>query len=229
MAISVPLVLAGTLIGLKLAGIDLQRISLGSMIIALGLLVDDAIIAVETMVVKLDQGWDRMRAGSFAYTSTAFPMLTGTLVTAAGYLPVGLAQSSTGEYTRDIFRVVGIALVLSWFVAVLFVPYLGSVLLPQGRQGGRREGSDEASEAAHYDTPFYRAIRRAVFWCMQARWWVIGGTVAGVRVLPWPGSCGCRSSSFHPLSGWRCWSICACRRAAPSPPPPRRWSRWKRC
>jgi multidrug efflux pump len=176
-AISVPLVLAGTLIGLKLAGIDLQRISLGSMIIALGLLVDDAIIAVETMVVKLDQGWDRMRAGSFAYTSTAFPMLTGTLVTAAGYLPVGLAESSTGEYTRDIFRVVGIALVLSWFVAVLFVPYLGSVLLPQGRQGGRREGSDEASEAAHYDTAFYRAVRRAVFWCMQARWWVIGGTL----------------------------------------------------
>ena len=103
-AISVPLVLAGTLVGMKLLGIDLQRISLGAMIIALGLLVDDAIIAVETMVVKLEQGWDKLRAGSFAYTSTAFPMLTGTLVTAAGYLPVGLAQSSTGEYTRDIFR-----------------------------------------------------------------------------------------------------------------------------
>nr|WP_294519820.1 efflux RND transporter permease subunit [uncultured Rhodopila sp.] len=172
-AISVPLVLAGTLVGMKLIGIDLQRISLGAMIIALGLLVDDAIIAVESMVVKLDQGWDRMRAGSFAYTSTAFPMLTGTLVTAAGYLPVGLAQSSTGEYTRDIFRVVGIALVLSWFVAVLFVPYLGSVLLPQGRH----RGSDEASDAAHYDTPFYRWMRRAVVWCMQARWWVIGGTL----------------------------------------------------
>nr|WP_294507254.1 efflux RND transporter permease subunit [uncultured Rhodopila sp.] len=172
-AISVPLVLAGTLVGMKLIGIDLQRISLGAMIIALGLLVDDAIISVETMVVKLDQGWDRMRAGSFAYTSTAFPMLTGTLVTAAGYLPIGLAQSSTGEYTRDIFRVVGLALVLSWLVAVLFVPYLGSVLLPQGRPAG----TDEASEAAHYDTPFYRTIRRAVVWCMQARWWVIGGTL----------------------------------------------------
>jgi multidrug efflux pump len=132
-AISVPLVLAGTLVGMKLLGIDLQRISLGAMIIALGLLVDDAIIAVETMMVKLEQGWDRLRAGSFAYTSTAFPMLTGTLVTAAGYLPVGLAQSSTGEYTRDIFRVVGLALVLSWFVAVLFVPYLGAALLPDGR------------------------------------------------------------------------------------------------
>ena len=95
-AISVPLVLAGVFVGMKLLGIDLQRISLGAMVIALGLLVDDAIIAVETMVVKLEQGWDRVRAGSFAYTSTAMPMLTGTLVTAAGYLPVGLAQSGTG-------------------------------------------------------------------------------------------------------------------------------------
>ena len=98
-AISVPLVLAGVMVGMKFLGIDLQRISLGAMIIALGLLVDDAIIAVETMAVKLEEGWDRLKAGSFAYTSTAFPMLTGTLVTAAGYLPVGLAQSGTGEYT----------------------------------------------------------------------------------------------------------------------------------
>lgn len=172
-AISVPLVLAGTLVGMKLLGIDLQRISLGAMIIALGLLVDDAIIAVETMVVKLDQGWDRMRAGSFAFTSTAFPMLTGTLVTAAGYLPVGLAQSSTGEYTRDIFRVVGLSLVLSWFVAVLFVPYLGGLLL----RPGKHHGTDESSEAAHYDTPVYRAIRRAVGWCVRARWLVISATV----------------------------------------------------
>ena len=110
-AISVPLVLAGVLVGMKLLGIDLQRISLGAMIIALGLLVDDAIIAVETMSVKLEQGWDRMHAGSYAFTSTAFPMLTGTLVTAAGYLPVGLAQSSTGDYMQDIFRVVGLSLV----------------------------------------------------------------------------------------------------------------------
>jgi len=175
-AISVPLVLAGTLVGMKLLGIDLQRISLGAMIIALGLLVDDAIIAVETMVVKLEQGWDKMRAGSFAYTSTAFPMLTGTLVTAAGYLPVGLAQSSTGEYTRDIFRVVGLALVLSWIVAVVFVPYLGSILL--------REGQHQRAESDHYDTRFYRVIRGAVGWCIGARWWVIGLTVVvfGVSV-----------------------------------------------
>jgi multidrug efflux pump len=173
-AISVPLVLAGTLVGMKLLGIDLQRISLGAMIIALGLLVDDAIIAVETMVVKLEQGWDKMRAGSFAYTSTAFPMLTGTLVTAAGYLPVGLAQSSTGEYTRDIFRVVGLALLLSWFVAVLFVPYLGSLLLSEKHHGTVADNA----EHAHYDTRFYRLVRRAVGWCIDARWWVIGGTVA---------------------------------------------------
>jgi multidrug efflux pump len=177
-AISVPLVLAGTLIGMRLLSIDLQRISLGAMIIALGLLVDDAIIAVETMVVKLDQGWDKMRAGSFAYTSTAFSMLTGTLVTAAGYLPVGLAQSSTGEYTRDIFRVVGLALVLSWFVAVLFVPYLGALLLPEGR----RHVAGDNAEHAHYDTRFYRTVRRAVEWCIRARWWVIGATMVALGI-----------------------------------------------
>ncbi len=173
-AISVPLVLAGTLVGMKLLGIDLQRISLGAMIIALGLLVDDAIIAVETMVVKLEQGWDRMRAGSFAYTSTAMPMLTGTLVTVAGYLPIGLAQSATGEYTRDIFRVVGLALVLSWFVAVLFVPFIGALLLPETRH----DPAHGDPEATVYDTRFYRMVRRVAGWCISARWWVIGATVA---------------------------------------------------
>ncbi len=169
-AISVPVVLAGVLVGMKLLGIDLQRISLGAMIIALGLLVDDAIIAIETMTVKLEQGWDRLRAGSFAYTSTAFPMLTGTLVTAAGYLPVGLAQSSTGEYTRDIFRVVGMALVLSWFVAVFFVPYLGARLLPEPKQ--------HAVQHDVYDTRTYNRFRRVVAWCVRRRWIVIGSTVA---------------------------------------------------
>ncbi len=168
-AISVPLVLAGVFVGMKLLGIDLQRISLGAMVIALGLLVDDAIIAVETMVVKLEQGWDRVRAGSFAYTSTAMPMLTGTLVTAAGYLPVGLAQSSTGEYTQDIFRVVGLALVLSWFVAVLFVPLIGAALLPAGK----------AHPAGHdvYGGRMYRGFARVVGWCVRRRWAVIGLTV----------------------------------------------------
>ena len=165
-AISVPLVLAGVLVSMRLLGIDMQRISLGAMIIALGLLVDDAIIAVETMAVKLEQGWDRMRAGSFAWTNTAFPMLTGTLVTAAGYLPVGLARSSTGEYTQDIFRVVGVALMLSWVVAVLFVPYLGAALLPEPRHS-------VADPHAVYDTPTYRRFRRVVAWCVRWRWVVI--------------------------------------------------------
>ncbi len=173
-AISVPLVLAGVFVGMKLLGIDLQRISLGAMVIALGLLVDDAIIAVETMTVKLEQGWDRVRAGSFAYTSTAFPMLTGTLVTAAGYLPVGLAQSSTGEYTQDIFRVVGMALVFSWLVAVLFVPLLGAVLLPSPKP-----------HAAHrdvYDSRTYRRFRRVVGWCVRRRWTVIGLTLGAMAL-----------------------------------------------
>ena len=173
-AISVPLVLAGVFVGMKILGIDLQRISLGAMVVALGLLVDDAIIAVETMTVKLEEGWDRFRAGSFAYTSTAFPMLTGTLVTAAGYLPIGLAQSSTGEYTRDIFRVVGLALVLSWFVAVFFVPYLGAALLPQPKH----HVTESEVESAMYHTPLYRRFRAVVVWCVQRRFVVIGVTVA---------------------------------------------------
>ena len=172
-AISVPLVLAGVLVAMRLLGIDLQRISLGAMVIALGLLVDDAIIAVETMAVKLEQGWDRAAAGSFAYASTAFPMLTGTLVTAAGYLPVGLAQSSTGEYTRDIFRIVGLALVLSWLVAVLFVPLLGAALLPATPHPARHDP---------YDTPAYRRLRRLVAGCVRRRWTVIGLTLAAMAL-----------------------------------------------
>lgn len=168
-AISVPLVLAGVLVGMKLGGIDLHRISLGAMIIALGLLVDDAIISVETMKVKLDQGWDRLTAGGFAYRSTAMPMLTGTLITVAGYLPVGLARSSTGEYTSAIFWVVGLSLVLSWFVAILFVPVLGAaVMRPAIRRPGR---SDDV-----YDTPAYRTLRRAAGWCVRRRWLVLLGT-----------------------------------------------------
>jgi multidrug efflux pump len=170
-ALSVPLVLAGVMFGMKLLGVDLQRISLGAMIIALGLLVDDAIIAVETMLVKLEQGWDKLRAGSFAFTSTAFPMLTGTLITAAGYLPIGIAQSSTGEYTRDIFRVVGLSLVISWFVAVLFVPFIGSALL-------RPAHATERDLHEIYDTRLYRGLRAAIGWCVQRRWIAIGATVA---------------------------------------------------
>ncbi len=124
-ALSVPLVLAIVFIVMNAMGLDLHRITLGALIIALGLLVDDAIIAVEMMVVKIEQGWDRVRAASFAWESTAFPMLTGTLVTAAGFLPIGFANSSVGEYAGGIFWVVAISLVASWLVAVVFTPYLG--------------------------------------------------------------------------------------------------------
>jgi multidrug efflux pump len=129
-ALSIPLVLAATFLAMNLFNVGLHKISLGALILALGLLVDDAIIAVEMMAIKMEQGWDRVRAASFAYTSTAFPMLSGTLVTAAGFLPIATAKSSTGEYTIAIFQVTTIALILSWFAAVIFIPYLGYKFLP---------------------------------------------------------------------------------------------------
>lgn len=129
-ALSIPLVLAATFLSMNIFNVGLHKISLGALILALGLLVDDAIIAVEMMAIKMEQGWDRARAASFAYTSTAFPMLSGTLVTAAGFLPIATAKSSTGEYTIAIFQVTTIALILSWFAAVIFIPYLGYKLLP---------------------------------------------------------------------------------------------------
>jgi multidrug efflux pump subunit AcrB len=161
-ATSVPLVLAIVFVVMALIGLDLHRITLGALIIALGLLVDDAIIATEMIVVKLEQGWDRERAASFAWTSTAFPMLTGTLVTAAGFMPIGLANSAVGEYAGGIFWVVGIALVASWFVAVLFTPYLGFKLLPDYAGRGRRR-----DEKAIYSTPFYRTFRKALEFCVS--------------------------------------------------------------
>ena len=199
-ALSIPLVLASTFLLMNVFGIDLQRISLGALIIALGLLVDDAIISTEMMAIKMEQGWDRMRAGSFAYTSTAASMLTGTLVTAAGFLPVGLAKSAAGEYTFSIFAVVTTALLVSWVVAVLFTPYLGFKLLPdytklESRQSllqrlllgplrrvfPRLAPPAVPSEAAHdrdvYHRPFYRGFRRVVTWCVSHRWFVIAGTL----------------------------------------------------
>ena len=130
-AVAIPLVLAITFVLMKFAGISLQRISLGALIIALGLLVDDAMIAVEMMITKMEEGFDRIKAATFAYTSTAFPMLTGTLVTIAGFVPVGFAQSGAGEYCFSLFAVVAIALVVSWIVAVLFTPLTGVVILPE--------------------------------------------------------------------------------------------------
>jgi len=174
--ISIPLVLAGTALLMKLGHIGLHKVSLGTLILALGLLVDDAIIAVESMAVKLEQGFDRMRAAAFAYAHTAFPMLSGTLVTVAGFLPIALARSSTGEYTRSIFQVSAIALLLSWLAAVIVIPLLGYRLLPERRQDplATRPG---ALEHDVYGGPFYQRFRGWVTWCVAHRWTVIAGTV----------------------------------------------------
>src|SRR6516162_6510138 len=170
--LSVPLVLAIVLLVMYGAGLDLHRITLGALIIALGLLVDDAIIAIEMMVVKMEQGWDRVRAATYAWSSTAFSMLTGTLVTAAGFLPIGFAKSSSGEYAGGIFWIVTLALVASWFVAVLFTPYLGVKLLPNIAKLGAHENPD-----AIYDTRVYRMLRRLIGWCLRWRKTVVALTV----------------------------------------------------
>jgi multidrug efflux pump len=170
-ALAVPLTLAIVFVVMQAMGIELQRISLGALILSLGLLVDDAIIAIETMVVKLDEGWDRVRAAGHAWTSTAFPMLSGTLVTAAGFMPVGLANSTTGEYAGGIFWVVGLALLASWVVAVVFTPFLGVLLLPQPKPGAA------TAHHAMYETPTYRALRGLVRGAIRWRRVVVAATV----------------------------------------------------
>jgi multidrug efflux pump subunit AcrB len=170
-ALSVPLVLSVVFVVMNAMGLDLQRITLGALIIALGLLVDDAIIAVEMMVVKMEQGFDRLKAATFAWDSTAFPMLTGTLVTAAGFLPVGFAPSTSGEYAGGIFWVVAIALIASWFVAVVFTPYLGVKLLPSFA------GARQHDEETIYHSRAYRALRRMIAWSVDNR-----GTVVLVTI-----------------------------------------------
>ena len=172
-AIAIPLVLAITFVTMFYWGVGLHKISLGSLIVALGLLVDDAIIVVEMMVRKLEEGYDRLRAATFAFDVTAMPMLTGTLITAAGFLPIGLAKSVTGEYTFAIFAVTAAALVISWIVSVYFVPWLGWRLL---HVEPRVEG--DAHEGELFDTPFYARFRRTVDWCVQHRWLTIGATLA---------------------------------------------------
>jgi multidrug efflux pump subunit AcrB len=172
--ITIPLVLAVTFLAMHYFGIGLHKISLGSLIIALGLLVDDAIIAVEMMVHKIEQGYDKVRAATFAYEVTAMPMLTGTLITAVGFLPIGIAKSATGEYTFAIFAVTVIALVLSWLVSVYFVPYLGTLLL-------RAKPAHAAVAQAHdasFETPFYVTFRRVLNWCLLHRWLTIAATLA---------------------------------------------------
>ncbi|MDZ7918472.1 efflux RND transporter permease subunit [Rhodoferax sp.] len=171
--ITIPLVLAVTFLGMYYWGIGLHKISLGSLIIALGLLVDDAIIAVEMMVRKMEEGYDKVRAATFAYEVTAMPMLTGTLITAVGFLPIGLAKSTTGEYTFAIFAVTVLALILSWFVSVYFVPYLGTLLLKEHKH----VAGEESVHTEHFDTPFYNTFRKTVNWCVQHRWLTIGATI----------------------------------------------------
>ncbi|AVP98061.1 multidrug transporter AcrB [Ahniella affigens] len=173
-ALSIPLVLAMTFASMYYFGIGLHKISLGALVLALGLLVDDAIIAVEMMAVKLEQGYDRIRAAAFAYTTTAFPMLTGTLITAAGFLPIATAQSGTGEYTRSIFQVVTIALILSWIAAVIFIPYLGYRLLPEHGLGA----DDQKGAHDPYDGKFYQRFKGWLEWCLDNRRTVILATIA---------------------------------------------------
>ncbi len=174
--ITIPLVLAITFVTMYYWGVGLHKISLGSLIIALGLLVDDAIIAVEMMVRKLEEGYDKARAATFAYEATAMPMLTGTLITAVGFLPIGMAKSTVGEYTFAIFAVTAAALLISWLVSVYFVPYLGTLLL---KSKPHAEG-----EQPHelFDTPFYTRFRALVNWCVEHRWITIGLTI-GTLVL----------------------------------------------
>jgi multidrug efflux pump subunit AcrB len=191
-AASVPLVLAIVFVVMNAMGLDLHRITLGALIIALGLLVDDAIIAVEMMVVKMEQGWDRVRAASFAWESTAFPMLTGTLVTAAGFLPIGFANSAVGEYAGGIFWIVAIALVASWFVAVIFTPYIGVKLLPNIVVHHNHDPH------AVYETRMYRGLRAVVQWCVDHRVKVVVATI-GVFALSIVGF-GRVQQQFFPLS-----------------------------
>ncbi len=179
--ITIPLVLAVTFLAMQYWGIGLHKISLGSLIIALGLLVDDAIIAVEMMVRKLEEGYDKFRAATFAYELTAMPMLTGTLITAAGFLPIGIARSVTGEYTFAIFAVTVIALVVSWVASVVFVPWLGMHLLrvpPHVAQAAADATAAQAGPHELFDTPFYNRFRALVYWCVAHRWLTIGATAA---------------------------------------------------
>jgi multidrug efflux pump len=191
-AITIPVVLASTFLVMYLNGIGLHKISLGALILALGLLVDDAIIAVEMMSSKMEQGWSRVKAASFAYSSTAMPMLTGTLVTVAGFLPIATASSSTGEYTRSIFQVSAIALIISWFAAVILVPFLGYHLLPNYAEApvpskisfwlrARLNLTEKKVSADHHDiynTPFYLSLRTLVTLCVRYRKTVLAITLA---------------------------------------------------
>jgi multidrug efflux pump len=174
-ALTIPLVLLGTFLAMRMFNIDLHRISTGALIIALGLLVDDAMIVVEMMVRKLEEGLEKFAAATFAYSSTAWPMLSGTLVTAAGFLPIATAKSSTGEYTFDMFSVTALALVISWFAAIVATPLFGYWILKTPKNATANGESHE-----HFDTPFYTRLRATIDWCIHHRWKTIIVTLLGL-------------------------------------------------
>jgi multidrug efflux pump subunit AcrB len=190
--IAIPVTLGLTFLVMKIMGINLDRITLGALIIALGLLVDDAIIAIEMMIVKMESGWDRVRAATHAWTVTAAPMLFGTLVTVAGFVPIGFAQSGVGEYAGNIFWVLAIALLVSWLVAVTFTPYLGVKLLPERKGAGHAPGD-------FYQKPLYQRLRAVIFWCVVHRKTVVGATLA-VLALSIAGLAGPVQKQFFPGS-----------------------------
>ncbi|WP_122750726.1 efflux RND transporter permease subunit [Pseudomonas atacamensis] len=190
-AAAVPLTLAIVFVVMAATGKNFDRITLGSLILALGLLVDDAIIAIEMMVVKMEEGYDRIKASAYAWSHTAAPMLAGTLVTAIGFLPNGFAQSTAGEYTSNMFWIVGIALIASWVVAVAFTPYLGVKLLPDIKKV-------EGGHAAIYDTPRYNRFRHVLAWVITRKWLVAGAVVALFAVAI-PGM-GLVKKQFFPTS-----------------------------
>lgn len=192
-ALTIPFVLLATFFAMQLFKIDLHRISTGALIIALGLLVDDAMIVVEMMVRKLEEGLDKFASATFAYASTAWPMLSGTLVTAAGFLPIATAKSNTGEYTFDMFSVTTIALVISWFAAIIATPLFGYWILKRPKHA-----TVEGEAHEHFDTPFYTRLRAAIDWCISHRWMTIGITVAGL-VLGFIGM-GLTEKQFFPTS-----------------------------
>jgi multidrug efflux pump subunit AcrB len=191
--IAVPLTLGLTFLLMKITGVNLDRITLGALIIALGLLVDDAIIAIEMMIVKMEEGWDRVRAASHAWSVTAAPMLFGTLVTVAGFVPIGFAQSGVGEYAGNIFWVLAYALVVSWLVAVTFTPYLGVKLLPEFKP------SAQHVHGAMYQTPLYERLRALITRCVNQRKTVVWGTV-GLLVLSVVGMATVVQKQFFPSS-----------------------------
>ncbi|MBF1982863.1 efflux RND transporter permease subunit [Enterobacter asburiae] len=190
-AAAVPLTLAVVFVVMEAAGINFDRVTLGSLILALGLLVDDAIIAIEMMVVKMEEGYDRIKASAFAWSHTAAPMLAGTLLTAIGFMPNGFAQSTAGEYTSNMFWIVGLALIASWFVAVVFTPYLGVKILPAIPKV-------EGGHAAIYNTPRYNRFRRLLARVI-ARKWRVAGLVVAIFILAVLGM-GLVKKQFFPTS-----------------------------